>query len=404
MTSETLTRSDVRRAPVAYAGEVRLMWNAAMVMFIYTVVIGILNGVDAVEFERKALMAHLHVGTLGWITMAVFAGSLMLFGVAGREHQGVRWLARLSIVAAVLYNVAFLTTTGILRPVLGTLMLLVILAFTAWGIARARVTSLSVVHLGMLAGLVTSVLGAVLGVLLGVMLASPDVAISSGVGDAHPATMVVGFLVPVGMALVEWVLRPGSVHEPATRAGQLQILLPFLGGVVLLVGFLVDVDALIALNLPLELVGVGIFVWRIAPMARAVSLTGRGVARFGVPAAVFLLVNIAILVYLIANYIEDFDEAPRRLMLALDHSIFLGVLTAGIIALIAMTSDVERPAWVDHSVFVGLNVGVAGFVLGLLADATPMLQVFTPVMGAAILLAIGTHLRGMFVRRSAPAS
>lgn len=71
-----------------------------MVAFIYTVVIGTLNGIDAVTFERKALMAHLHVGTLAWITTAVFAGALILFGEAGKEDDKIRWLARAAPVVA----------------------------------------------------------------------------------------------------------------------------------------------------------------------------------------------------------------------------------------------------------------------------------------------------------------
>jgi hypothetical protein len=387
-----------------YSAEVRLMWHVAMVVFIYTVVVGILNGIDLVEFDRKVLMAHLHIGTLAWITMAVFAGALMLFGVAGEERPGVRWMARLAPVVAVAYNVAFLTTTSLVRPVLGTLMLLVIVGFTAWGIARARETTLSVVHWGLLAGLVTSVIGAVLGVLFGIMIADPDAGISSRFADAHPATMVVGFLVPVGMALTEWVLRPSSVGEPATRAGRLQILLPFLGGVVLLVGVLLDATPVIAMNLPLELGGVGIFVWRMVPLVRRVSLLDTDVSRHGVAAALFLLVNIGILFYLIANYIEDFEEAPRRLLLALDHSIFVGVLTMTILALIALTMRTERPPWVDHAVFAGTTIGIGGFVVGLLADADVVLRIFTPILGAAILLAIATHLWGAFGRRPAVSS
>lgn len=35
--------------------------------------VGILNGLDLVEFDRKALLTHVHAGTLGWITLGFFA-------------------------------------------------------------------------------------------------------------------------------------------------------------------------------------------------------------------------------------------------------------------------------------------------------------------------------------------
>src|SRR5690606_15521721 len=140
----------------AYGAEIRWILQAAMVLFVYTVAIGILNGLDLVTFERQPLLAHLHIGTLGWITMAVFAGSLALFGPRAPPNANLRRLALAAPFAALAYNVAFATTEGIARPILGTVMMLVILAFAAWGFAQARGigrANLGVVHLGLLAGL-----------------------------------------------------------------------------------------------------------------------------------------------------------------------------------------------------------------------------------------------------------
>ena len=54
-----------------YRGEVQLLLRSALILFTVTVVIGILNGTDLVDFDRKALLAHVHAGTLGWITISV---------------------------------------------------------------------------------------------------------------------------------------------------------------------------------------------------------------------------------------------------------------------------------------------------------------------------------------------
>ena len=80
----------------AFASEIRLILAAALLLFTYTVVIGILNGLDLVTFDRRPLLAHLHIGTLGWITMAVFAGSLALFGdeASARRSRRRSWLRR----------------------------------------------------------------------------------------------------------------------------------------------------------------------------------------------------------------------------------------------------------------------------------------------------------------------
>ena len=383
----------------AYGAEVRWILQAAMVLFIYTVVIGILNGLDLVTFERKPLLAHLHIGTLGWITMTVFAGSLTLFGPRDPANTNLRRLALAAPFAALAYNVAFGTTDGIARPILGTVMMLVILAFAAWGFAQARGigrANLSVVHIGLLAGLATSVIGAVFGILLGLIFSNPDLDIPETAGDAHPAAMVVGFLVPVGMAFAEWVLRPGATEQRATRSGWLQIGLPFTGGVCVVLGILFDVLPLVMLSLPFELVGLGIFLWRMWPSARRTSWLDADLARHGVTASLFLVANVVLLVYLVSNYAEDgIDTAPRRLLLAFDHSIFVGTLTMTILAFIARQSTATRAPMADHLVFWGLTVGVAGFMTGLISDADPIIRVFTPLLGVAILFAIAMHLRGL---------
>lgn len=387
---------------LAFASEIRLILAAALLLFTYTVVIGILNGLDLVTFDRRPLLAHLHIGTLGWITMAVFAGSLALFGdEASARRAWVRTTALAAPLVAAAYNVAFMTTEGIARPVLGSAMTLVIVLMAFWGFAQARGRVLSVPHLGLLAGLATSVAGAVLGVLLGLRASSPDLNIGEAVGEAHPATMVVGFLIPVGMAFAEWVLSPGSAQVRATRLGQLQIGLPFLGGLSVMLGVLLDVLPLVMLSLPLELAGLVIFVWRMQPIFRRTSWMSSTTARHGSAAALFLIVNITIFVYLISNYAEDFEQTPRRLLLALDHSIFVGVLTMAIMGYVANLSPTARPAWVDHAVFGGIVVGAGLFVAGLLADMDPLIHAGTPLLGAALLLGIGVHVLGLLSQWSA---
>jgi hypothetical protein len=376
-----------------FGAEVRFIYVAALFLFTYTVAIGLLNGLDIIEFERRALLAHLHVGTLGWITMAVFAGSLVLFG-GGSASPLIRYTAYASPVVAALYNVAFLTTEDILRPILGSLMTLVIIVMAVWGFSQARGRTLSVPHLGMLAGLATSVVGAILGVLLGLRMSNPDLNIADTVGEAHPATMVVGFLIPVGMAFSEWVLHPGSVRERATRLGWLQIGLPFIGGVSVVLGILLDILPLVMLSLPFEIVGAVIFVWRMLPHLRRTSWLA-GTARHGAAASIFLVVNIVIFVYLISNYAEDFAATPRRLLLALDHSIFVGVLTLAIFGYVAHISRAPRPPVVDHIVFGTVVVGITLFVAGLLADTNGLIHAGTPLLGVGLLLGIVVHVAGL---------
>ncbi len=69
-------------------------------LFAWTVGIGILNGLDIVDFDRKFLLTHLHVGTFAWISMSVFAASLGLFGSA--PNPSMRLVARAAPFVALL--------------------------------------------------------------------------------------------------------------------------------------------------------------------------------------------------------------------------------------------------------------------------------------------------------------
>ncbi len=380
-----------------YQLETRWLLQGGMLLFIYTVVIGILNGLDLVEFEKGYRLAHLHVGTLAWITGAVFAGALVLYTSGGNRSRLISWFAVATPLVAAGYNIAFLTTTNITRPIMGTLMLVLLLGFAVWGVQRARSTEMSVPHLGLLAGLLTSILGGLFGVLLGLRISNPDIGITESTGMAHPAAMIVGFLVPVGMAFAEWTLRPESVKTPASIAGWLQIGLPFVGGLLIVVGILSDFMPLIGVSMPCHILGLVIFLVRMAPTALKTSWLSVETARYGTVAGIFLVVNIVILMYFIITYVipDDVDNVPRRLMLALDHSIFVGTLTMAIIPFIATQSVTRISALVEHVIFASMTLGTTGFVAGLLLDSDVLVRISTPILGFGLLFAILIHVRGM---------
>lgn len=63
--------------------ESRMLFQSALALFTITVVIGMLNGTGAMHFEHDQLMTHVHAGTLGWITLAVFATTVWFFAPKG---------------------------------------------------------------------------------------------------------------------------------------------------------------------------------------------------------------------------------------------------------------------------------------------------------------------------------
>ena len=82
-------------------------------------------------------------------------------------------------------------------------------------------------------------------------------------------------------------------------------------------------------------------------------------------------------------------------MLALDHSIFVGVLTVALIPFIGRYASKTYKNVIDHVMFWGLSIGTIGFMVGLLTDTDILIRVFTPILGLAILHAVGVFVPAM---------
>ena len=112
----------------------RILFRASLLIFVVTIVIGILNGMDIWLPTHNLLLTHVHAGTLGWITLSVIGVAMLMFG-EGAGPDVVRTsntLAKGAVGAAVLYVVAFATGTGIFRPIAGTIMLAAIVSALVW--------------------------------------------------------------------------------------------------------------------------------------------------------------------------------------------------------------------------------------------------------------------------------
>src|SRR5436305_3656238 len=149
--------------------ELHLLLLSAMIVFVLTVVIGIVNGQQVVKLSQRVILTHVHAGTLGWITLSVFAIALYLFGEDTTIPAKSMYLRVLSIVAAVtlpIYVLAFLSGNLIARAVFGIPTLLVFLGFFGWIIARSGKLRLGIPHLAILAAMLALIIGGVFGVLL----------------------------------------------------------------------------------------------------------------------------------------------------------------------------------------------------------------------------------------------
>lgn len=391
-----------------YKAEIKLLFTVAAIIFTVTALIGLINGQRIVQLSQDVLLTHVHSGTLGWITLGVFALSLWLFSAGGavsRPSQYVRWLSIVAAVAVPCYVAAFLSGNYVARAIFGVPVLLVVLGFFGWVIAMAGKAPNGVARLALLGAYLTLSLGALLGVLLQFVFASGQLFLPPGAFAAHPGALVTGYLVLVGMAVSEWRLHPATRSD--FRLGVAQISCFFASGLLLMVAFLADVVPLLALNTLLLLVGIVIYIWRFgARVVRATWLAQSG-ERFFAASAVFIVVNIALTVSLTVGLVTQIftpESLPEGLLLAMDHTMFIGVLTNALFGMIQVGVEGRRATWplANDVVFWGMNVGLVGFAVGLITETPILEQVFTPIMGLAILLAIGMYA-WLLLRRPAAA-
>lgn len=394
--------------PTEHQREIRALFRTAMAVFVVTVVIGILNGLDAIEFDRATLLTHVHSGTLGWITLSVLAATLWIFGGAF-PPSAARPIAWLAIASVPVYVLAFFSGQNAFKAIAGAGVLAFIASTFVVTLVAVRRTPLTVARLAVVVAFGTLAVGSTIGVLIQLQYALVRQFLPAGAIGGHVSAQVVGYLVLMGMAITEWRLRPDAVG--VSRGALAQIALLFIGSLLVTVGALLDVQPLLGAFIPLEMAALAIFLVRLGPRAfRSRWLALDSERQFGIMVP-YLIANVTLLVWLVAGVVtgrySDFALIPPWLIFAFDHAMFIGVMTNGLFGLLYdLTRErAETWAWVGHLTFWGTNIGLLGFVLGLLFEVTLLKQVFTPIMGSSILLSLLTFaVRSQSAARPALAS
>lgn len=382
---------------MAWTSTVRGLFYAAMAVFLVTIGIGLLNGLDLVEFNRDQLLTHVHTGTLGWITLSLVALSAWL---ARGIDRRLAWALGLIIPV---YALGFLVAPAI-RSVIGAALFLAILWLVAWawGTYGAR---RSLPSLAIALGFTTFTYGAIIGVLRQVQLAGGPTIFpeTADVVGAHASAMVFSYLILVATGLLEWrILGTGGLP----RAALVQLGALFLSGAILsfTLLFLPPEAAQMAggLVLLLNLIAVGIFAVRVLSKAIRTDWTA-GPGRHLAASSTFVLVAMAIFLYVIYRFISDpsIAQDPAAIvgvLTASDHAAFIGVITNLVFgALLTLTADRRDGGSIaDQVAFWGTNIGLAVFLVGLIGSVTILKQVGAPLMGVSLLVglaAIAMRLR-----------
>lgn len=366
----------------------RDLFLVAMAVFVANILIGILNGADAVEFDRNQILTHVHAGTVGWLSLTIIASAFLLFGVADR---------RLALALGVLvpvYVLAFYTGNLAFRAISGTLLLIAIGWLIVWMWQQFLRGERTLPRLAVILGLTSFAYGAVMGVLLQLQGALGVVLLSGDGIAAHASAMTFGYLVLVAMGLLEWRLL-GTTGLP--RSGLVQVLALFIGGLVISVGLLAGAEqAAGGIYLLLQLVAVVLFVVRIWPTSLRVAwLSGEDLRRHLGIASIWIVLALLLFMYIVASVVTAADPSdpaalPVNVLIASDHAVYIGVITNIVLGLIAgiVLSSADRRGWIGQLLFWGINAGLVVFVAGLLADSAELKRIGAPVMGVALLVSL----------------
>ncbi|HSK92930.1 MAG TPA: hypothetical protein VLA76_02590 [Candidatus Angelobacter sp.] len=375
------------RADSGWATTARDLVLVAMAVFLVTIVIGILNGADVVDFDRNAVLTHVHSGTVGWLTLAIVASTFLLFRAADR---------RLMLALAVgvpIYVLAFYTGNLMFRAISGVALLAII----AWLVYWVWITYLegerTLPRLAVTLGLTSFGYGAVVGVLIQLALALEMPILPGDQVGAHASAMTFGYLVLAAMGFIEWRVL-GTRDLPTL--GLVQIGALFLGGLVISVALLAGAEQIGGMiYLLTQVVAVVLFGIRILPRALGRSWTAADPGRhFGI-ASLWAIGALILFMYLVFTFItavdpEDPAAFPLNVLIASDHAVYIGVITNIVLGLLSLLFLRGRaPGWMGQLIFWGVNLGLAVFVIGLIVDTAEIKRIGAPVMGITLLVALG---------------
>ena len=234
--------SNGRGAP-AYMTTARDLYLVAMAVFVVNIVIGILNGADAVEFDRNQLLTHVHAGTVGWLSLTIVASSFLLFRTADR-----RLMLALAVLVPI-YVLAFYTGSFAFRAVGGVALLIAIGWLLVWLWRTYLAGERTLPRLTVVLGLTTFGYGALIGVLIQVSFAAGITIVPGEAVGAHASAMTFGYLILAAMGFIEWRIL-GTRDMP--RLGLVQVGALFLGGLIISISLMVGAEQAAIRNGPVE--------------------------------------------------------------------------------------------------------------------------------------------------------
>jgi hypothetical protein len=377
-------------------GAERILLFGALGMLLVSA--GLADGarVDVAAGGGSALDAHVHAGSLGWITLAVLAVALRMAEGddrpvrSSRLARGLSGFTTATIAAFVVADVAGSVDGEVWTGAVALAAIVVFLARLAVVSRRERV-AWTVPRLSMAAALAVLVVGSVIGAISAGNAATGHLAVAASLASSHSAILVVPFVVLASTSVLEWSALPSSSSLALTTAGLVQVGALALSAAAVTAGVVWHDLALVEANIPLVFGGIAIFLVRVGPVVLAAGWA-RSSRIWLVTGTVGVAVDVGLFAHVVfeigARRYVSVDTVPQWLVFSVDHVTFVAVGTTALFgAVAAMAGQGDRWLETDVPAAAGLVLGLAGTAAGIGLGSLAVEQVGVTVLGVSVFAA-----------------
>lgn len=377
----------------------KILFLGAPIIFLINIFFGFDNALTTGEIPRWQILIHLHGGSVGWITLSAIG--IAIWVLTGEREVSATYERRVRILvwAAVLVFAGYVPTFGLafsrsdgflvtLLPIFGISAVIVLWSSAIFALAQlGRQSTLTTVHILAAGALLVAAVGATVGAMLGLereigrFLPFADEVAEDRVG-AH-AAMMDTYLFLLASAVIEWFTRKDAA-ERWSRAGLIQAIAWTVGATLVPIAFFLNiVDQVLPVFGLLLLLGMAIFLVRIAWRAILMGPLAEGVKPWAFFGTVWLVVYMALFLYAVGT--GDFESLPDWFPAVFAHSAFVGMMTNLIMGVLSARGWEARQVlgWGEPVGMWLVNLGILVF-LGL--------EIASDINTGAIVMGIGVLL------------
>ena len=123
-------------------------------------------------------------------------------------------------------------------------------------------------------------------------------------------------------------------------------------------------------------------------------------------ASLWIVVALALFMYLVSQFMSNPDPNAINpgLLIGSDHSVYIGVITNSVFAILAAILGTRAGSWPVRAIVQwGMNLGLIVFVIGLVSNTQVLKQIGAPTMGVCLLLGLAVYGFGLVGARTDPA-